>query len=147
MLKNFHWTARFFLLVLFTVTVGFGILKQTKTALRSWEALTEPKEEPGATALFFKKWLYKRYSVAEIRKLGIGYVTDREEGNSTRPVGQYRYDAQYGMAPLILSQTDSQTGYFLLDFSDEERERSYCVKNGLQLVDYKGTMALAVRKS
>jgi hypothetical protein len=117
------------LAVLFCVSVIFGFFKQAKVALRSIDNMRETKTEAGADARALKP------PSAPLKILYVSDRTDRE--------GQNYYDAQYGFAPLLISDKADKADWALLEFTEDRLLKDYCAKNHWRIVARRGRTAFA----
>ncbi len=103
------------LLLLIAVSIGFGLLKQVKTAVRSTAEMAASHEEAGAALHHLKQRLVETEGASVLSHARFGYVTDRRQIPGGRPLEQFYYDAQYAFTPYVLHPNDTSADYQVRD--------------------------------
>lgn len=125
------------------VSIGFGVLKQIKTAVYSRDEMVLPKMEAGSDAAALKRALLAVKDLEVMRKEVISYKAQWDKPPQ-RPEMEYYYDAQYGFAPLVLTDRLVASGYWVIQFSSHETKDRYLRENNLSELVSEGLWVAAV---
>ncbi len=94
----------FVLAAVLSLSIAFGFFKQAKSAWESRSEYAKERVEPGAAFLPLKNELAALKPGADPSSLRLAYQTDRIQAENSRDVSEFWFDAQYAMAPYILSR-------------------------------------------
>lgn len=61
--------------------------------------------------------------------------------------GQNYYDAQYGLAPFLLSEDERTPNLYVLEFITDKKLKDYCNIHQLNIIAQRGNMVLALPRA
>jgi len=136
------------ILSLLAVSISFGLIKQIKTAWQSIDLITESAQDIGLPFFTYKQQLMERHPQSSWRFLHVAYATDRGTNGLSkegRPNVEFRYDAQYGMAPIIFRDNPRRADYLVLDFENPDAFDEYVRLNALDILASSDLTALVTK--
>lgn len=126
-------TALYVFTVLTALSTILGLVTQVRKNLDRRELAAEHRE-PGSELRVWADRIEARWGRGPV-----AYVREPRPGEDP---GQARYIAQYGLAPLLFSETEK--GRVFLDFMSDAGARRYAAEHRLRVVEGEGGRALAV---
>jgi hypothetical protein len=131
-----------FFLAIALASIGFGIFKQVKTAACSLGEMTAPKIQPGSDAAAIKRAFLNVRKFEAARDEIISYQSQGDKPGQ-RPDFEYYYDAQYGFAPLVLTNRPAASSYRVIEFLSQDAKDRYLKEHDLRPLVSEGLWVVA----